>query len=194
MMFGGKGQIFLGVLCEGLYNMCFIFLYYYYTQFGGYQHLKDSTLYATQRINLDNPSLCKMIETLKTHQLCTDQPHDTSKATKPMHPKAMQLLTSALPAPLSFATVAVPVAPPCTTTPVAVQLVPQAYPLGQHPPPSPVGQENHPCAHPPVPVAAPSVTLGTATVTPSLFTATVDEATGQDVRLQSRPTWQQPPW
>ena len=32
--------------------MWFIFLYCYYTQFGGYQRVKDSTLYATQRINL----------------------------------------------------------------------------------------------------------------------------------------------
>lgn len=129
--------------------------------------------------------------------------HDTSNATRPIHPTtAIRFLLPSPPpplsAPLSFATVAVPVAPPCTTTPVAVQLVPHAYPLGQHPPPPPPwppGQGNHPCAHPP-PVAAavappPS---GTAIVTPSLLTASVEEATGQDVRLQSRPTWQQPPW
>lgn len=129
--------------------------------------------------------------------------HDTSNATRPIHPTtAIRFLLPSPPppplsAPLSFATVAVPVAPPCTTTPVAVQLVPHAYPLGQHPPPPP-GQGNHPCAHPP-PVAAavappPPPPSGTATVTPSLLTASVEEATGQDVRLQSRPTWQQPPW
>ena len=131
--------------------------------------------------------------TLETYQLSTVQSYDMSNATKKMNPTVMQLLTPTLSARLSFATWAVPVAPPCTTTPVAVQLVPQAYPLGQHPPPSPLAQENHPWAQPPI-SAAPAVALGTATVTPSLFTASVEEATGQDVRLQSRPTWQQPPW
>lgn len=120
--------------------------------------------------------------------------HDTINTTSPIIPIAIHFLTSALSAPLSFATLAVPVAPPWTTTPVAVQLVPQAYPLGQHPPPCPLRQENHPWAHPlaPNPTAAPSVPLGTATVTPSLFTARVEEATGHDVKSQSRPTWQQP--
>ena len=120
--------------------------------------------------------------------------HDTINTIRPIIPIAIHFATSALSAPLSFATLAVPVAPPWTTTPVAVQLVPQAYPLGQHPPPCPLAQENHPWAHPlaPNPIAAPSVPLGTATVTPSLFTARVEEATGHDVKSQSRPTWQQP--
>ena len=122
--------------------------------------------------------------------------YDTRNATRPITPQTTQRLNSTLSAPLSFATLAVPVAPPCTTTSVAVQLAPQAYPLGQHPPPCPLGHENQPSAHPlaPNPTAAPSVPLGTATVTPSLLTASVEEATGQEVRLQSRPTWQQPPW
>ena len=143
-----------------------------------------------------DPRYAKIGHRLKTRYSCTCpcNAHDTSNATIPIHPTAIQLPPSTRSAPLSFATLAVPVAPPCTTTPVAVQLVPQAYPLGQHPPPSsPLGHENHPCAHPP-PVAAAAAPLGTATVTPSLFTASVEEATGQDVRLQSRPTWQQPPW
>lgn len=95
--------------------------------------------------------------------------------------------------PLSFATSAVPVAPFCNTTAVAEQLVPQAYPLGQHPPPSPFAQLNHPTAQPLAPNAASPVPLGmTDTVTPFELIARVDEAAGQEVKPQSRPTRQQP--
>lgn len=94
----------------------------------------------------------------------------------------------------SLATCAVPVAPPLTTTAVAVQLDPHAYPPGQHPPPWPAAQLNHPDAHPFWPNAASVSPVGTATVTPSLVKAIVEEAAGQDVRPQSRPTWQQPAW
>ena len=142
-------------------------------------------------------SLCRIEKIIHNSPIkCVTIFHDTRKATKPIAPQTTQLLNPTLPAPLSFATLAVPVAPPCTTTFVAVQLAPQAYPLGQHPPPCPLGHENQPSAHPlaPSPTAAPSVPLGTATVTPSLFTASVEDATGQEVRLQSRPTWQHPPW
>ena len=37
-----------------------IFLCYYYTQSGGYQQVTDSTLHATQCVNLENPSLCRI--------------------------------------------------------------------------------------------------------------------------------------
>lgn len=65
-------------------------------------------------------------KTTRDSQVSTLQTYDTINATRPRSPIAIQLLRSALSAPLSFATLAVPVAPPCTTTPVAVQLVPQA--------------------------------------------------------------------
>ena len=99
-----------------------------------------------------------------------------------------------LPHPLSLATVAVPVTPPPIFTPVAVPLSPQTYPLGQQPPPPASPQLNQPWAHPPSPNAAPVVLTGTLTITPLLFRATVEEAAGQDVLEQSRPTRQQPPW
>lgn len=102
-------------------------------------------------------------------------------------PKLVPTLTPLL----FFATTAVPVAPLPTTTAVAVQLVPQVYPLGQHPPPPPLSQLYHPNAHPLTPKAG-WVPLGTRTVTPRLFRVVMGEATGQDVRAQSRPTWQQP--
>ena len=50
---------------------------------------------------------------------------------------------------LFFATLAVPMAPPPVFTPIAVQLSPQAYPLGQHPPPPVAPQLNQPKAQPP---------------------------------------------
>jgi len=121
--------------------------------------------------------------------------HDSSKIARPVLPIAIHPLTPIVPAPLFFATCAVPVFPPCTTTSVAVQLVPQAYPLGQHPPPCPLAQLNHPSAQPLAPNAASPVPLGiTDTVTPSEFIANVEDCAGQDVRPQSRPMRQQPAW
>ena len=102
--------------------------------------------------------------------------------------------TSSLPALLFFATVAVPVTPPPILTPVAVQLSPQAYPPGQHPPPPSAPQVNQPCAHPPSPKSGPVVAAGTPTLTPLLFSATLEETGGQDVSEQSLPVRQQPPW
>jgi len=112
------------------------------------------------------------------------------------------------------------VAPPLT---LAVQLAPQTYPLGQHPPPALEAQLDHPDAQLPLPAApapppsAPAVVVATLvvsaadvrlalplstetvtpeatrTVTPLLFTANDDGPVGQDVTPQSRPTRQQPP-
>jgi len=99
-----------------------------------------------------------------------------------------------LPAPAlgpTFATV--PVAPA-----VAVQLAPQANPLGQHPPLGSAVQLYHPTAQDPVaPPAAAAEALEEAvwatTVTPLLTTPVLADA-GHEVEAQSRPTRQQPPW
>ena len=122
------------------------------------------------------------------------QVHVCAKIIRPRQDQSIHPTALTLAAPLFFATSAVPVAPPATTTAVAVQLVPQAYPLGQQPPPCPLAQLNQPCAHPlaPNPTAAPPDPLGTATVTPFEFKARVEDAVGQEVRPQSRPTRQQP--
>ena len=73
---------------------------------------------------------------------------------------------------------------------VAVQVEPQAYPLGQQPPPSVPGQLNHPLAQPPV-VMGPAVIplpVGATTVTPSVLTRAVEALVGHEVLAQSRPT------
>lgn len=119
--------------------------------------------------------------------------HESSKPARLVLPNRIHHPISIVPARLFFATCAVPVFPPCKTTPVAVQLVPQAYPLGQHPPPCPLAQLNHPNAHALAPKAASPVPLGmTDIVTPLEFIAKVEDCAGQDVRPQSRPTRQQP--
>ena len=121
--------------------------------------------------------------------------HDSSEIARPELPIKIHHPKTTVPARLFFATCAVPVLPPCTITPVAVQLVPHAYPLGQHPPPCPLAQLNHPKAHALAPNAASPVPLGiTDTVTPFEFIASVEDCAGQDVRPQSRPTRQQPVW
>ncbi len=78
--------------------------------------------------------------------------------------------------------------------PVAVQVCPQAYPLGQHPPPSLAAHELQPCAQLPVwpedPTPGP---VGATIVTPFEFKTVVEVVGGHDVRLQSRPTRQHPP-
>lgn len=77
----------------------------------------------------------------------------------------------------------------------AVQLLPQIYPLGQHPPPAEAAQLNHPVAHEPLlswaVVAA--LPVGRAIVTPSVLMIVVDEVAGQDVVSQLRPVRQHPP-
>ena len=68
--------------------------------------------------------------------------------------------------------------------PVALQLDPQANPVGQHPPPTVSAQLNHPFAHLPVPPVI--VGAGATIVLPS-DTIVVDDTVGQDVVSQSRP-------
>jgi hypothetical protein len=77
---------------------------------------------------------------------------------------------------------------------VAVQLCPQAYPLGQQPPPLPSAQLYQPCAQLPVPKAEPVSELTTPKMTTPFELATVVKAeVGQEVKAQSRPTRQHPP-
>lgn len=80
---------------------------------------------------------------------------------------------------------------------VAVQLCPHTYPLGQQPPPLSTAQVNHPCAQLPLPSSVPAGPIpgpvGATITTPSTLATVVDAEVGQDVRLQSRPTRQQPP-
>lgn len=80
---------------------------------------------------------------------------------------------------------------------VAVQLCPHTYPLGQQPPPFSAAQVNHPCAQLPVPNSVPAGPIpgpvGATITTPSTVATVVDADVGQEVRLQSRPTRQQPP-
>lgn len=74
--------------------------------------------------------------------------------------------------PASFGAI-FPTTLPCPPVAVAVHAVPQAYPEGQHPPPTSVAQVDHPLAHDPVskvitleiplPVGASIVTLLPAT-------------------------------
>ena len=94
--------------------------------------------------------------------------------------------------PLSFATFAVPVTPPPILTPVAVQLSPQAYPLGQHPPPPSEAQRNQPRAQPSSPNLVGSAGA-TATETPLLLRTSELAGAGHDVEEQSLPIRQQPP-
>lgn len=69
---------------------------------------------------------------------------------------------------------------------VAVQLDPQAYPVGQQPPPAVSAQENQPLAHLPGLREPPPVLTGTTTVTPSDINI-VEDVVGHDVVSQSRP-------
>ena len=50
--------------------------------FGGYQQARASTLYATQGLNIENPSLCKMIET-KRSKPTNDVPTNLTTRAKP---------------------------------------------------------------------------------------------------------------
>ena len=75
---------------------------------------------------------------------------------------------------------------------VAVQLDPQAYPLGQQPPPAVSAHWNQPFAHFSVGPELVLVVAGTTRVTPS-DVKVVEEIVGHDVVSQSRPVWQQPP-
>ncbi|CRG85188.1 hypothetical protein PISL3812_02306 [Talaromyces islandicus] len=77
---------------------------------------------------------------------------------------------------------------------VAVQLAPQANPLGQHPPPAEAAQLNHPVAQEPPEAVVAALPVGTATVTPSEAIIVVEDVVGQDVVSQSRPVRQHPPW
>jgi hypothetical protein len=96
-----------------------------------------------------------------------------------------------------------PPAPGCSLTTVAVavpeldavQLLPQTYPLGQHPPPAEAAQLNHPVAQEPllsVAVVA-ALPVGTAIVTPSVLMSVVEDVAGQEVVSQLRPVRQHPP-
>lgn len=98
----------------------------------------------------------------------------------------------------------------CAPDIVAVHIVPHAYPLGQHPPPSLTAQLNHPFAQfPPGKIVVVPVTVAVAVVsvlgvagvlpepatmvTPLLTTTVCVAGMGQDVLWQSRPTRQHPP-
>lgn len=73
--------------------------------------------------------------------------------------------------------------------------VPQAYPLGQHPPLALAGHVDHPFAQ--LPSAAAVVAAepaGTPIVSPLNVTSCTVEVLGQFVVAQSRPVRQQPPW
>lgn len=80
---------------------------------------------------------------------------------------------------------------------VAVQLCPHLYPLGQQPPPLSAAQVSHPCAQLPDPKGTPTDPMpdpvGATMTIPFVFATVVDADAGQEVRLQSRPTRQQPP-
>lgn len=76
----------------------------------------------------------------------------------------------------------------------AVQLDPQANPLGQHPPPSDAAQLNQPVAHEPSNATDAAFPVGTTIVMPSDVTIVVEAVVGQEVVSQFRPTRQQPPW
>lgn len=95
-----------------------------------------------------------------------------------------------------------PTPPGCSFTTVAVavpeldavQLLPHAYPLGQHPPPAEAAQLNQPVAQEPLSEAAvAALPVGTAIVMLSLVIIAVDAVAGQDVVSQFRPTRQHPP-
>ena len=128
-------------------------------------------------------------------------------AVRKVHP---QILTFAP----AFAGACFPTVPAPLT--LAVQLSPQIYPLGQHPPPWPAAQLYHPVAQLPpccaalvavvvravTVAAAPTLLLesafateapaGAAIVTP-LLTTTVRDTGGHDVVSQFLPTLQHPP-
>jgi hypothetical protein len=86
---------------------------------------------------------------------------------------------------------------PVASAAVAVQLCPQAYPLGQHPPPSSSAQLYQPCAQLPLPNAdltePVSEPAGPKMTTPFALATVFESGVGQEVRAQSRPTRQQPP-
>jgi hypothetical protein len=79
---------------------------------------------------------------------------------------------------------------------VAVQLAPQAKPVGQHPPPAVSAQLNQPLAHRAAPVAVEVLVVlptGNTIVRPSEVKVELD-VMGQEVVSQFRPVRQQPPW
>lgn len=83
-----------------------------------------------------------------------------------------------------------PVTLPPPPLAAAVQLAPQAYPDGQHPPPFDGAQVCHPVAHTPVArfaVEIPSP-VGATIVIPLPLTSVVLAVAGQLVFAQSRPT------
>jgi hypothetical protein len=102
-----------------------------------------------------------------------------------------------------FTTACFPAAPGCSFTTVAVavppeldavQLLPHAYPLGQHPPPAEAAQLTQPVAQVPLSEAVvAALPVGTAMVMPSELMTVVDDVAGQDVVSQFRPTRQHPP-
>jgi hypothetical protein len=82
------------------------------------------------------------------------------------------------------------------TVAVAVQLVPQSYPDGQHPPPSDAPQVDQPVAHAPLNMEfadRPSEVVATM-VMPLSSIKVVVALVGHDVGAQSLPNRQQPPW
>ncbi|QKX56110.1 uncharacterized protein TRUGW13939_03210 [Talaromyces rugulosus] len=87
-----------------------------------------------------------------------------------------------------------PTVPVAVPDAVAVQLAPQANPLGQHPPPAEAAQLNHPVAQEPAEAVVAALPVGTATVTPPESMTVVEDVVGQDVVSQSRPVRQHPPW
>lgn len=103
-----------------------------------------------------------------------------------LNPSRLLLFQTLPPPPLSGAVLAT-VDDPAT----AAQLVPQANPVGQQPPPTVSAQLNQPCAHRPAPPVM--VWTGTTMVSPFEI-AVVEGVTGHDVVSQSRPVRQHPPW
>ena len=81
------------------------------------------------------------------------------------------------------------------TVAVAVQLLPHAYPVGQHPPPSLAAQLDHPVAHAPVKIAFAVRPLDAVAMMVTLFASirVVISLVGHEVGAQSLPKRQQPP-
>lgn len=122
-----------------------------------------------------------------TNQNSKDEKHHVPSANSPQRYISAKNLPPTPGSPLPTVPVAVPEA-------VAVQLAPQANPLGQHPPPAEAAQLNHPVAQEPAEAVVAALPVGTATVTPSVFMIVVEDVVGHDVVSQSRPVRQHPPW
>lgn len=125
--------------------------------------------------------LIPLVNPSHSASIATPLPHATNASSHP------QTCTSGAALGATFCTAladAVPVA-------VYVQLLPQPYPLGQHPPPKLAAQLDQPAAQEPLSVANEAPVC--ATIVMPLLTKPVVETAGQDVFWQSRPTRQQPP-